>query len=215
MALDIHVQGSEAPRRDFDYYLGPPIIGAATLFMLTSLRVLIALPAIIGGKLPWTAAALALATATLAGFCGGVVYVLLGRSVKQIPYIGPYLAGIITIGAYMGAIALAAPYAFGEQIIHDRGDVLALIGLSVFMGLVGGYAWSRVSSPAARAADEEVDRRLRPLVNYGLPITAGAFFLLLRSNVGSPQFELFAVGIVLALVVAWILLRRTTPTSAS
>jgi len=53
--------------------------------------------------------ALGLLAATSAGAIGGFGYTLLGAPSRRIPIIGPYVAGVISVGAYMLALLVAAP----------------------------------------------------------------------------------------------------------
>jgi hypothetical protein len=125
------------------YYFGPPLMGAFILFAIVGFRLVFALPRLISGHMPWSGAALALGAATGAGFVGGAAYVVLGRAAKRVPYIGPYLTGLITVGAYMGALVIAAPYAFGEDIMKGRSDAIIVAGVTAFFGLVVGHSWFR------------------------------------------------------------------------
>jgi hypothetical protein len=43
----------------------------------------------------------------------------------------------------LGALALAAPYAFGEQLIHDRGELVIFAIVSACFGLFIGHSWFR------------------------------------------------------------------------
>ena|SRR6266852_1845936 len=89
-------------------WLRPAFFGASALFLVVGLRMLFVIPVILkqhkAGEF-----ALGLLAATSAGAIGGFGYTLLGAPSRRIPIIGPYVAGVISVGAYMLALLVAAP----------------------------------------------------------------------------------------------------------
>jgi len=125
------------------YYLGPPLFGAAGLFLVVAFRMLLHLSSIIHSPLLRAQAPVTLAAVTGAGFLGGAAYVILGRPARRFPVIGPYLAGIITIAAYMGALLLASPFISEEPLVKQRSDLVIFAIVTVFFGLIAGHSWFR------------------------------------------------------------------------
>jgi hypothetical protein len=125
------------------YYLGPPLFGAAALFLVVAFRMLLHLSSIIHSPLLRAQAPIALAAVTGAGFLGGAAYVILGRPARRVPVIGPYLAGVITIAAYMGAVLLASPFISAEPVVKQRSDLVIFAIVTVFFGLFAGHSWFR------------------------------------------------------------------------
>jgi hypothetical protein len=120
-------------------WLRPAFFGAAVLFIIVGLRMLFALPLILkqhkGGEF-----VLGLLAATGAGAAGGFGYTLLGAPSRRIPFLGPYIAGVISVGAYMLALLFAAPYISDEPLIEDRTSAIIFAVVTVFFGLVFGHA---------------------------------------------------------------------------
>jgi hypothetical protein len=125
------------------YYLGPPLFGAAALFLVVAFRMLLHLLSIIHSPLLRAQAPIVLAAVTGAGFLGGAIYVILGRPARRVPMIGPYLAGVITIAAYMGAVLLASPFISAEPLVKQRSDLVIFAIVTVFFGLIAGHSWFR------------------------------------------------------------------------
>jgi hypothetical protein len=125
------------------YYLGPPLFGAAALFLVVAFRMLLRLSSIIHSPLLRAQAPIVLAAVSGAGFLGGAAYVILGRPARRVPVIGPYLAGVITIAAYMGALLLASPFISAEPLVKHRSDLAIFAIITVFFGLVAGHSWFR------------------------------------------------------------------------
>ena len=121
-------------------WLRPAVVGALAVSVLTASRVLLALPGLV--RQPhmdrdalWLAVA-----APLLGATAGLAYSLLGKPVSQLPRVGPYLAGIVTIGAYLGAMATLA-VAAGEK--TDDAFWAAFGICTVIFGLVFGHHFFR------------------------------------------------------------------------
>jgi drug/metabolite transporter (DMT)-like permease len=88
-------------------------------------------------------APLALAAVAGAGFLGGAAYVILGRPARRVPAVGPYLAGVITIAAYMGALLLASPFISDEPLVKQRSNLVIFAVVTLFFGLLAGHSWFR------------------------------------------------------------------------
>ena len=124
-------------------WLRPAYFGAVALFLIVGLRTLFAVPLIIRqhklGEF-----ALVLAAATGAGAAGGFGYTFLGAPARRIPYVGPYVAGLVTIGAYMLALLVAAPFiSKDEPLVSDKSDAIVFACVTAFFGLLAGYFWFR------------------------------------------------------------------------
>ena len=58
-------------------------------------------------------------------------------------FVGAYLTGIVCVFAYMGALLIAAPVAFGEPLVEERSDLVVFVVVSLFFGLIMGHSWFR------------------------------------------------------------------------
>jgi hypothetical protein len=125
------------------YYLGPPLFGGLALFAVVAIRMLLNLSSIMQSPLLRAQAPVALAAVTAAGFLAGVAYVALDRPARRVPLIGPYLAGVITIAAYMGAVVVASPFISDEPLMKERSDLVIFAIVTVFFGLFAGHSWFR------------------------------------------------------------------------
>ncbi len=133
-------------------WLRPAILGAAALAALTAIRVVIVLPSALREPRLLLAALGALLAASAAGAFGGLVYALLGRPLRRVPVVGPYLAGMVAVAGYLLAI-------LGIVAIGDRdtprdlvSDGIFLVGLSALLGAFVGHRWFRAPLPARPAA---------------------------------------------------------------
>jgi hypothetical protein len=133
----------DARSRGWMYYLGPPLFGAAALFAVVAFRMVMKLSTILHSPLLRRQAPLALAAVAGAGFLGGAAYVILGRPARRVPAVGPYLAGVITIAAYMGALLLASPFISDEPLVKQRSDLVIFAVVTLFFGLLAGHSWFR------------------------------------------------------------------------
>jgi hypothetical protein len=134
---------AEMPSHGRMYYLGPPLFGAAALFVIVAFRMLLRLPAILHNPVLRAQVPVVLAAVTGAGFLGGAAYVILGRPARRIPAVGPYLAGVITIAGYMGAVLLASPFISDEPLVKQRSDLVIFAIVTVLFGLFAGHSWFR------------------------------------------------------------------------
>jgi hypothetical protein len=93
-------------------WLRPPVYGALFIVLLMGLRgLLIVLPIVLvvffltGTPLTELVRILSLlALAVGGGFLAGLIYSLLGRWLRLIPVVGPYIAGIVTVLPYMAVV---------------------------------------------------------------------------------------------------------------
>ena len=125
----------------------PVIIGAVGLAAITALRaaVVIVIALITGRWLGVGMALLAVAVAAAGGAAGGLVYVYLGAPLRRVPIVGPYLAGIVTIGSYLAIILLLI-----ERIepgkglsFNDPSGRFSYILCTLLLGVIAGHAWFR------------------------------------------------------------------------
>ena len=200
------MRGKDEETRRVWYYLGPPVYGAAALFLIVAIRAIGLVLSPHQSLRMWGEALLALAVATAAGFVGGVGYVVLGRPARRVPYFGPYLAGIVTVAAYMGAVGAAFFLIEGKSMIEDRTDAWIFAVLTIFFGLAAGYAL-RDRAPAQITRDERVEAALKPMYPFVLGLV-GVVMLALRSGVSEEAFYAVAILGIVALVGAWIYLKR-------
>lgn len=128
----------------------PAAAGAAILGAIVSLRLLFALPSAWSEPARLVEALIALVAAMGAGAAGGFAYSLTRPALRRLGRPGDYLTGIVCVFAYMGALAVVAPVAFGEPMIEDRPGLVIFAGLSVFFGLIVGHTWFRPDPPSAR-----------------------------------------------------------------
>ena len=124
----------------------PAVVGASLLAAATSVRVILAIPSLFSNPGRLAAALVAVAAAGAAGAVGGFAYSLTRPSLKALGRPGDYVSGMVAVGAYMGAIVLAAPFAFGRPIIEGTSDLVIFAILTVAFGLFVGHHWLR---PAA------------------------------------------------------------------
>jgi hypothetical protein len=118
----------------------PAAIGAIALSGITMVRALFALPLLMSHSEKVGEAPVAVVAPAAAGAAGGAVYSLTRPTLRKLGRPGGYLTGIVCVYAYMGALALAAPYAFGEKVINDRTDLAAFAIISAFFGLLVGHS---------------------------------------------------------------------------
>lgn len=121
----------------------PAVVGAAILGAIVGLRVLFALPTVASQPRKLVEALTALVAAMGAGAAGGLAYSLTRPMLRRLGRPGDYLTGVVCVFAYMGAIALVAPIAFGERVIKNRADLVVFGIVSAFFGLVVGHSWFR------------------------------------------------------------------------
>ena len=83
--------------------------------------------------------------AILGGFAAGVGYTLVGRWIRRIPLIGPYLAGIATIVPYTFALALIIRIDEARPLLGalTRTELIVMGVISVLFGPPLGYIFFR------------------------------------------------------------------------
>jgi hypothetical protein len=121
-------------------WLRPAFFGAVALFAIVAFRMLFALPGIVQDPARITEFASVLLAATGAGAMGGFGYTLLGAPSRRIPVVGPYVAGVVSVGAYMLALLLVAPYISNEPLVEDRAGAIIFAVVTIFFGLLFGHA---------------------------------------------------------------------------
>jgi hypothetical protein len=124
----------------------PPVVGALILAGLVAVRILLALPSLVSNPTQLREAFLAMLAAASAGAVGGFAYTVSRPTLRTLGRPGDYLAGIVSVLATMTAIAVAAPIAFGESIVEDRGGVITLVVIAVIVGSIIGHTWFREPS---------------------------------------------------------------------
>lgn len=130
----------------------PALFGAAALAGMTVVRALFMLPAAGSNPRVLLHALAAIVLAAVAGAIGGLVYAFAGRPLRRIPVVGPYLAGIVAVAGYMGAIVALMSLVSDEAMIGDDpvAMIFALTFTSVLFGCVVGHQWLREPRPAVR-----------------------------------------------------------------
>lgn len=120
----------------------PALFGAAFLFAVVSIRVVVALPYLVQHPRKVPEFMLMPALAAVAGAAGGFAYSFLGAPLRRIPQFGRYLAGIVTMGGYMGAFFLVASFA-PEPLIEtwDTGAIVSFTTVILGFGLYFGHVW--------------------------------------------------------------------------
>jgi hypothetical protein len=121
-------------------WLRPAVVGALAVLALTAVRVIVALPAFVRRRhverdTLWLAVA-----APLLGAAAGLAYSLVGKPLSRVPGFGPYLGGVVTMGAYFGAMAVFV-VASGEK--TDDGFWAALGLCTLIFGPIFGHHFLR------------------------------------------------------------------------
>ena len=133
------------------YYLWPPLFGATVLVGIVGFRMLANLSSIernplLRAQLPSVFGAVA-----GAGCAAGLAYVVLGRPARRLPVVGPYVTGVVTIAAYMGAFVVVAPFISSEPLLKTRSDAVSFAVITLFVGLLAGRSWFRDKGAAPGA----------------------------------------------------------------
>ena len=123
----------------------PAAVGAAILAGIVSLRLVLALPSLFRAPEKLGGLLIAIVAAAAAGAAGGLAYTLTRPTLRKLGVVGAYLSGIVCVFAYMGALLIAAPVAFGETLVEERSDLVVFIVVSLFFGLIMGHSWFRGS----------------------------------------------------------------------
>ena len=125
----------------------PAIWGALVVGGMTALRMLVAVRSLVQDPSRALLMLGVLAAAMAAGAVGGLVYSFAGRPLRHIPRVGPYLAGIVTVAGYMGAIVLGAALA-GQPMMNGGAGLVAFVVVTALFGVVVGHLFFR-GRPAA------------------------------------------------------------------
>lgn len=137
----------ESPEVEWRWY-HPVLFGAGFLFCIVLLRLLWLLPALLTRADARREAFLVLGAGTAAGALGGLGYALLGAPLRRIPGIGRYLAGIVTVGSYLGAVAGATWLTDEPMLTADDPARWIAFGLAVtFFGILVGRRWFDEPAP--------------------------------------------------------------------
>ncbi len=93
----------------------------------------------------------------LAAAVSGLVYSLLGRPLRRVPWIGPYLAGIVSVVPYLGAVDLLVRASHHEPILapFHRLDWFSLTFTALLFGCGLGYVFLSDDG----ADDEDAERQ--------------------------------------------------------
>ena len=197
---------SEETRRRFWYYLGPPLIGAAVIAACVAPAVLEFIFKPHQTWQMWKDYLYGLAAAAGIGFAGGAAYVLFGRRLRRVPRVGPYLAGIVTMTAYMGAALAFMSFGDDKLEINGRADAIIFAACTIIFGCVFGFA-IRDRTPDQLASDQRTASALEPLKWIALVIFGGTWLVLGKVRSEATYEAALVLGLV-ALVGAWIYLRR-------
>ncbi|GLC23550.1 hypothetical protein [Roseisolibacter agri] len=133
-------------------WLRPALLGAAALAALTAIRVVLVLPAALREPRVLLAALGAVVAASAAGAFGGLVYALLGRPLRRVPVVGPYLAGMVAVAGYLLAILTMVAIGDRDTPRDLASDALFLVLLSALLGAFVGHRWLRAPLPGRSAA---------------------------------------------------------------
>ena len=121
----------------------PAAFGAAALGAVVTLRVAFSLPTLVSRPRQLGVGLLAIVAAASAGAIGGFAYSLVRPVFRPLGRIGEYLTGIACVFAYMGALVIVAPLAFGERLITDTPSAVIFGVVTVFFGLILGHSLFR------------------------------------------------------------------------
>lgn len=140
VSMQLFMRGADQVQK-LPAWLRPAAIGAVALMAIVLFRAVFAIPRII--QSPGFAGELLLAilAAGGAGAAGGLAYSATRPTLRRLGRPGDYLTGIVCVTAYMGALLIAAPYAFGESLANSTVEVVIFLICSVFFGLVVGHSW--------------------------------------------------------------------------
>ena len=120
----------------------PAAWGAILLGMLVFIRLLFFLPSALGQPSRLLRPLGALVVAMLAGAAGGLVYSFIGKPLRRVRVVGPYLAGVVTVFGYMAAIMIIGAVG-GESMLNSRVDFVVFVALSALFGVVLGFSLFR------------------------------------------------------------------------
>jgi hypothetical protein len=125
----------------------PAVLGAGIVSAIVALRLIFSFPALATHPGLLAEALGALLIAAAAGAFGGFAFSLTRPGFLRLGRIGDYLSGVVCVFAYVGALVLAAPYAFGDPIVTRASDWMTVGVVAVIFGLVIGHSWLRQRPP--------------------------------------------------------------------
>jgi hypothetical protein len=134
------------------HYLGPPLLGGIALFAIVGVRLLAKLPSLVRNPALRIPSLAILAAACGAGRLAGVAYVVLGRPARRLRVVGPYLAGVITIAAYMGALVVASLFS-SDPLVKNNSDLFLYVGIAVCVGIFAGHRWFQEKAAPTRSPE--------------------------------------------------------------
>jgi len=125
----------------------PAVLGAVLLFGIVSLRMLAAASQIVRGEVPLLTLVGTLLVAGAAGGLGGLAYGLVGERARRIRRLGPYLAGLVVMIAYLWPLMVLLFVLDPEIRSAPRPIVFASGIVTLFFGLIVGHLWFRPRRP--------------------------------------------------------------------
>ena len=132
-------------------WLRPAAWGALVLGALVSLRALLLVPMAVSRPVLLLEALRAVLAASAAGAVGGLAHGLLGRPLRRVPVVGPYLAGTVAVFGYLIAIFALVTVLDGERAPSFGADTLVFaLAVSILLGGVLGHRLFR--GPETRPA---------------------------------------------------------------
>jgi transcriptional regulator with XRE-family HTH domain len=128
----------------------PVAWGGLILGAWSVVRGVLAIPAIARDPSRIGAAFGAIGVAVGAGAIAGLTYSLIGRPLRRVRILGPYLAGIAATVGYMGALATASLFT-DNPMVQNRSELAAMGMFGVVGGIVVGFLFFR--RPPAETRD--------------------------------------------------------------
>jgi hypothetical protein len=77
------------------------------------------------------------------------VYALLGRPLRRLPVVGPYLAGAVGVAGYLLAGLVLLSLGDDGELRDPAAMATTLLGVSLLVGAFVGHRWLRAPSGAA------------------------------------------------------------------
>jgi hypothetical protein len=134
-------------------WVRPVLLGAGLAAGVSVIRAVAVVPsAAIFGRWDVLGHALhAMLIAALGGACGGLCFLLVGAPLRRVPWIGPYLAGVVTVAGYGAAVLWGLGPATRHEVI-DLGNPLhwiVVVLVTLVYGVVVGRELFRAPDEAA------------------------------------------------------------------
>jgi|GEM_PF-1104645 len=140
----------------------PAAGGSIILFAFVAARVIFALPSVLFRRGAfvgqwWLPMLVAPFAAALGGAVGGFGYTFLGKPLRPIRIVGGYLAGVVTVTAYMVALSVIA-WIMGAPVVTSESDAFVFAGVTICFGLVVGKSWFKADGDSrARRQDASIE----------------------------------------------------------